>query len=161
MNPAPLKIASRAEFERMDIEDFPFAISIREYDATEFARPGYAGGRLTLSFWDLTGGPGIATVEDIDAVYDFSKAWASAAHADTRNGLVVHCFAGISRSSAVSLVPLILYYQNVKLAAKRLFEVNRRAIPNTHVMNLIDDKFHLKGDLFRAVYDAERGMIWQ
>jgi predicted protein tyrosine phosphatase len=41
--------------------------------------------------------------------------------------LVVHCFAGISRSTATSILP-----------------------------NRIDDRLNLRGELFRVLYDCER-----
>ena len=41
MNPAPIKIVSRYDFEHMDLDGCPFAISIREADETELSRPSY------------------------------------------------------------------------------------------------------------------------
>jgi predicted protein tyrosine phosphatase len=126
MNPAPIKIVSRYDFEHMDLDGYPFAISIREAHETEIPRPSYCGKRLNLSFYDLTEGPGIATVDDIGAVRRFAEEWIAAVQAsESKAGLIVHCFAGISRSSAVALVPLLLYYQDELMAARRLFEVNR------------------------------------
>jgi len=34
----------------------------------------------------------------------------------TKANLVVHCFAGVSRSSAMALIPLLLYYSSFRLA---------------------------------------------
>ena len=73
MTEAPIKIVSRWEFEHMDLDDCPFAISIREADEIEIPRPDYNGERLNLSFYDLTEGPGIATVDDIRAVRRFAE----------------------------------------------------------------------------------------
>ena len=48
MNPAPIKIVSRYDFEHMDLDGCPFAISIREADKTEIPRPSYK--RETVEF---------------------------------------------------------------------------------------------------------------
>jgi len=159
MNPAPIKIVSRYDFEHMNLDGYPFAISIREADETEIPRPSYCGKRLNLSFYDLTEGPGIATADDIRAVHRFAEEWVAAREDDWQAGLIVHCFAGISRSSAVALVPLLLYYQDELAAAKRLFEVNRWADPNTHVVWLVEESFQLEGDLFTALEEAKMGML--
>jgi predicted protein tyrosine phosphatase len=160
MNPAPIKIVSRYDFEHMDLDGYPFAISIREADEMEIPRPSYSGKRLSLSFYDLTEGPGIATADDVRAVRSFAEKWVAAVQAgELQAGLVVHCFAGISRSSAVALIPLLLYYQDELTAARRLFEVNRWADPNTHVVYLIEESFQLGGDLFTALEEAKCGML--
>jgi len=160
MNPAPIKIVSRYDFEHMDLDGYPFAISIREADETEIPRPSYSGKRLNLSFYDLTEGPGIATADDVEAVRCFAEEWVAAVCADeSQAGLIVHCFAGVSRSSAVALVPLLLYYQDELAAAKRLFDVNRWADPNTHVVWLVEERFQLEGDLFTALEEAKCGML--
>jgi len=160
VDPAPIKIVSRYDFEHMDVDGYPFAISIREADETELPRPSYSGKRLNLSFYDLTEGPGIATADDVRAVRSFAEGWVTAVHAgESQAGLIVHCFAGVSRSSAVALIPLLLYYQEELAAAKRLFEVNRWADPNTHVVWLVKESFQLEGDLFTALEEAKMGML--
>ena len=73
----------------------------------------------------------------------------------------MHCFAGISRSSAIALIPLLLYYRSEKAAAKRLYEINRWAAPNTHVLYLTEEKFHLRGSLYCTIKAAEQGLVWQ
>jgi len=75
MNAAQIKIVSRYDFEHMDLDGCPFAISIREADETELPRPSYTGKRLNLSFYDLTEGPGIATADDIRMVHSFAEEW--------------------------------------------------------------------------------------
>src|SRR5258705_6159070 len=62
-------------------------------------------------------GPGIATPEDVESVYQFSLEWMKQVLEDpTKANLVVHCFAGVSRSSAMALIPLLLYYSSFRLA---------------------------------------------
>ena len=161
MTEAPIKIVSRWEFEHMNLDDYPFAISIREADETKIPRPDYNGERLNLSFYDSVEGPGIATADDIRAVRSFTEKWMPEGNADEpRGNLIIHCFAGVSRSSAIALVPLLVYYQFRVLkyeltAAKRLFDVNRWADPNTHVVYLIEESFQLDGSLFTALEEAK------
>jgi len=53
----------------------------------------------------------------------------------------------------------LLYYQDELTAAKRLFEANRWADPNTHVVWLVEESFQLGGDLFTALEEAKMGML--
>jgi predicted protein tyrosine phosphatase len=113
--------------------------SIREQKADPIHRPEFSGNRINLAFYDLTDGPNIATASHVEEVYRFSQRWSKAAHPDpTRASLVVHCFAGISRSSAIAMIPLLTYYRSEKAAAKRLHEINRWAAPNTHVLHTME-----------------------
>jgi len=76
-------------------------VSIREEEANPIPRPEFSGNRINLAFYDLMDGANIATASHIERVYRFSECWAKAAHSDPATAnLVVHCFAGISRSSA-------------------------------------------------------------
>jgi len=156
MNEAPIKIVNRWEFEHMDLIDYPFAISIREADETKIPRPDYKGKRLNLAFNDWVEGPNIATADDIEAVRSFTEKWIPEENANEPLGnLIIHCFAGVSRSSAIALVPLLVYYQDELAAAKRLFDVNRWADPNTHIVYLIEESFRLNGELFTTLEEAK------
>src|ERR1700719_3406054 len=106
-------------------------------------------------------GPGVATPEDVESVYQFSLEWMKQVLEDpTKANLVVHCFAGVSRSSAMALIPLLLYYSSFRLAAERLFEVNKYAVPNTHVLYLITQKFGLDpGKVFEDLFRASQGGV--
>ena len=55
------------------------------------------------------------------------------------------------------MIPLLLYYRSEKGAAKRLYEINRWAAPNTHALYLIEEKFHLRGSFHCAIKAAEQG----
>ena len=129
MEPAPIQILSRAAFDLMLLSTGRhWVASIREQEADPIPRPEFFGNRINLAFYDLTDGPNIATAAHVEKVYRFSQRWAKAAHSDpTTATLVVHCFAGISRSSAIAMIPLLLYYRSEKAAAKRLYEINRWA----------------------------------
>jgi len=87
-----------------------YVISICEYDerGKVVLRPDFCGQRLNLYFRDLTDGVGIATEADIEKTCKFSAKWALAARKDPEKApLVVHCAAGISRSTAIAMIPLI------------------------------------------------------
>ena len=159
MEPAPIQILSRAAFDLMLLSaSRDWIVSIREEEANPIPRPEFSGNRINLAFYDLMDGANIATASHIEEVYRFSERWAKAAHSDPATAnLVVHCFAGISRSSAIAMIPLLLYYRSKKAAAKRLYEINRCAAPNTHVLYLIEEKFHLRGSLHCAIKAAEQG----
>jgi|SRR5215469_4409611 len=133
-------------------------ISIREEEANPIPRPEFSGNRINLAFYDLMDGANIASASHIEEVYRFSERWAKAViRIRRRRTLLVHCFAGISRSSAIAMIPLLLYYRSEKAAAKRLYEINRWAAPNTHILYLIEEKFHLRGSLHCAIKAAEQG----
>ena len=136
MEPAPIQILSRAAFDLMLLSaGRDWIVSIRKEEANPIPRSEFSGNRINLAFYDLTDGANIATASHIEEVYGFSERWAKAAHSDPATAnLVVHCFAGISRSSAIAMIPLLLYYRSEKAAAKRLCEINRWAAPNTHVL---------------------------
>jgi predicted protein tyrosine phosphatase len=80
-------------------------------------RPDFRRERLNLYFRDLTDGVGIATEADIEKTCKFSAKWARAARKDPEKApLVVHCAAGISRSTAIAMIPLIADDAHVKTA---------------------------------------------
>ena len=98
-------------------------ISIREEEANPIPRPEFSGNRINLAFYDLMDGANIASASHIEEVYRFSERWAKAViRIRRRRTLLVHCFAGISRSSAIAMIPLLLYYRSEKAAAKRLMK---------------------------------------
>jgi len=111
MEPAPIQILSRAAFDLMLLSaSRDWIVSIREEEANPIPRPEFSGNRINLAFYDLMDGVNIATASHIEEVYRFSERWAKAAHSDPATAnLVVHCFAGISRSSAIAMIPLLLY----------------------------------------------------
>ena len=76
MNPAPVQIVSRHRFEDMFLKSsHHWVISIREADEIGIPRPDFINPRVNLAFWDRISGPGIATPEDVESVYQFSLEW--------------------------------------------------------------------------------------
>lgn len=160
MTPAPIRVIDRYTFKTDLIgPGNRFFISIREADekGEPTLRPELEGERLDFFFYDIVTGRGKATRHDIRRLNTFAKLYAVAARlAPDENGLVVHCFAGRSRSAAVALLPLIYYYEgDLKAAATRLFEVNNYCDPNTLVVHLIEEHVGLPGgSLHEAVFNG-------
>src|SRR5215469_11373907 len=108
-----LKVWNQAAFESAALnEDFRFAISIQSKGAYPIVlRPDFQGQRLNLYFDDVVEGPGEATPEDVDSLFDFGQRWLPTARSDSAlASVVVHCAAGVSRSAAAALLLLTLYF---------------------------------------------------
>ena len=158
MTPAPVSIVDRGTFYLMDLSRVGYVISICEYDerGKVVLRPDFRGQRLNLYFRDLTDGVGIATEADIEKTCKFSAKWALAARKDPEKApLVVHCAAGISRSTAIAMIPLIAYYESVHLAARRLYQIREFAQPNTHVLYLIHQTLSLEENIYEILFQAQ------
>src|ERR1700745_423766 len=118
-----IRVASEAEFAVADLNSrYAYAISILNADRYPVVlRPDYRGTRLNLYFDDVREGDRSATEEDIRKLYEFSVRWRAVARADpSKASLIVHCLAGRSRSAAVAMLPLGLYYGNFRTAARHL-----------------------------------------
>ena len=77
MEPAPIRILSRAAFDLMLLSTGRhWVASIREQEADPIPRPEFFGHRINLAFYDLTDGPNIATAAHVERVYRFSQRWA-------------------------------------------------------------------------------------
>ena len=159
MTPAPVSIVDRGTFCLMDLSRVGYVISICEYDerGKVVLRPDFRGQRLNLYFRDLTDGVGIATEADIEKTCKFSAKWALAARKDPEKApLVVHCAAGISRSTAIAMIPLIAYYESVHLAARRLYQIREFAQPNTHILYLIHQTLSLEENIYEILFQAQK-----
>ena len=104
-------------------------------------RPDFEGAWRNLYFDDVLEGPGAATPSDIAELYTSAKAWVSIAKSDpTSASVVVHCGAGISRSAAVSLMLLTLYFGNYQQAVAHLLRTHSHVVPNATICRLIFEK---------------------
>lgn len=160
MIPAPIRILSRHDFLEADLAQTSHVISICEFDEEgTVLRDDFAGERLNLYFYDLPDGHGVATQKDVLKAIHFSARWAREAHDDPANALVVHCFAGISRSSAIAMVALLEYYGSLRMATGRLFEANPYAQPNTLVLHLISELLELKENIYEVMFRVQSGSI--
>jgi len=64
----------------------------------------------------------------------------SASHPDPL--FLIHCFAGISRSTAAGLILLTMFYKDASRARKELFKLVPNAIPNSRMVKLANEVFH-------------------
>lgn len=142
--PPIVKVWDRHKFESQDIsQQFQYAVSIQEYDEVpNVVRPDYRGHRLNLYFFDtaLADGLGSPMQSDIDQLMCFSEKWARNAREDPFSArLVIHCFAGISRSAACAMLPLCLYYNDYQEASEYLYDRFPYVLPNTLILKIIKE----------------------
>lgn len=65
--------------------------------------------------------------------------------------ILVHCFAGVSRSTAAALTVLLRDGWSVKDAAEYVFKIRPIADPNRLMLGYIDQMFDLHGELHEIV----------
>ncbi len=106
-------------------------------------------GHLKLSFHDIDEpqegliAPDMAHLEQL---IEFSRRWEEA------GPLIVHCFAGVSRSTAAALTVLCLYNQGREEEAARLLRARGpHAFPNRRMIAFADDLLGCGGRLLEAV----------
>ena len=93
--------------------------------------------KLRLEFWDISSakrgkmtGP---SKKDIEKIIDFSNGILK----EENPTVLIHCFAGISRSTAAGLILLTKYYNgDIEKAKKELFKLVPKASPNTRMLKL-------------------------
>lgn len=90
--------------------------------------------------------------EHIEAVLDFAAAW------DRSAPMLVHCFAGISRSMAAALILLCQRNEGRERDAAALVRARAaHAMPNRRMIALADEVMKLGGRLVRAVEEMPPG----
>jgi predicted protein tyrosine phosphatase len=93
--------------------------------------------------------------EHVAKLIDFAIAWGG------QGPLVIHCWAGISRSTAAALISL--YALNPKapehLIAQRLREASPTAYPNRLMIRLADAALGRQGRIIDAVESIGRGIV--
>ncbi len=108
-----------------------------------------AGGHLKLRFHDITEPmPGFIApeTEHVAALIDFTDRWRRA------GPMLIHCHAGISRSTAAALVVLCRYNRGREARAVRLLRENApHAHPNRRMIAQADTLLGCAGRLRRAV----------
>jgi predicted protein tyrosine phosphatase len=88
--------------------------------------------------------PTLATAEQIQDILDFTG------HLIKASKLLVHCHAGISRSTAVACGILCQHGLAPNEAVRYVLEIRPQAYPNTHIVALFDDILQLDGQLNQA-----------
>jgi len=91
--------------------------------------------------------------EHVESLIAFVKAW------DREHPLVIHCWAGISRSTASAYIAASVLnpaLDEVDLAT-RLRALSPSATPNPRLISLADGMLHRKGRMIAAIADIGRG----
>jgi predicted protein tyrosine phosphatase len=85
--------------------------------------------------------------EHVEALVNFLDRW------DQKQPLVIHCFAGISRSTAAAFVAACALSpeQDEAEIAKRLRRASRTASPNPRLVSLADDFLGRRGRMTDAI----------
>jgi predicted protein tyrosine phosphatase len=87
----------------------------------------------------------IATSEQMQDILDFT------ASLQSTDKLLVHCHAGISRSTAVACGILCQHGLSPKLAIKHVLSIRPQAFPNKHILTLFDEILGFKGQLVEDI----------
>lgn len=123
----------------------------------ETPHPVYAPHRhLALTFNDINApadGMVSAAAHDAERLVDFVKSW------DRKAPMVIHCWAGISRSTASAFAALcVLREDESEMAlARELRAASPSATPNRLITALVDQHLGRKGRMVRAVESIGRG----
>jgi len=112
--------------------------------------------RLRLSFNDVNApADGMVTASDDDAVLliRFIEAW------NRKQPLLIHCWAGISRSTATAFAALCILrpHADEMELAQELRNASASATPNRLITAKIDEALGRKGRMLRAVESIGRG----
>jgi predicted protein tyrosine phosphatase len=86
------------------------------------------------------------SLEHVEEILDFADRW-------NRDGpMMVHCYAGVSRSTAAALTILCLYNEGrEEQAARQLRALAPHAKPNRRIVAIADRAMGLDGRMVRAV----------
>lgn len=112
--------------------------------------------RLRLSFNDVNApadGMVTATEADAERLIAFIQQW------DRQAPLLVHCWAGISRSTATAFAALCILrpHADEMVLAQELREASASATPNRLITAKIDEALGRGGRMLRAVESIGRG----
>ncbi|MEN3930257.1 tyrosine protein phosphatase [Microvirga sp. W0021] len=109
-----------------------------------------------IEFADITApkeGYVLAQVNHIQSILDFTRSW------DQTSPLIIHCFAGVSRSPAAAFIAtcdLMPAYSESQLA-QELRQQSPCATPNIHLVQLADDILNRNGRMVDAIRSIGRG----
>ncbi len=87
----------------------------------------------------------LATPEQVTDLLEFTKRLTS------ESKLLVHCHAGISRSTATACGILCQHNLSPSVAIQRVLEVRPQALPNLYLIRLFDELLDMRGSLIEAV----------
>ncbi len=94
-------------------------------------------------------------VDHVQEVIDFASAWPREAP------ILIHCWAGISRSTASAFITMCVHNEagNERALAKRIRDAAPHAQPNRRIVALADDLLGRKGAMVDAVAEIGPGEI--
>lgn len=70
--------------------------------------------------------------------------------------VLVHCHAGVSRSTAMAIGILIQHGMTLKDAVEYVFEIRDCAWPNALIIEILDKELNLNGELSKEVGEAKK-----
>lgn len=95
------------------------------------------------------------SAEHVDELVRFALSW------DRQGPLVIHCWAGISRSTAAAFITLCALNPSVpeRLLARRLREASATASPNRLLVRLADARLNRCGRMVTAIEEIGPGLM--
>ena len=147
-------IAELAEHETRAVTHVLSIIDPEEPDPAAFLR--YAAHqRMLLRFHDaIEPGPGVVLPEasHVAEILGFGRDLAASAASRKEGHLLVHCHAGISRSTAALTMLLAQVYpdQSADTVLRRVLDMRPKAWPNLRMIEFADAQLGRGGDLIRA-----------
>lgn len=127
-------------------------------DGTLVVRPDSipAGNHLFIGINDITepqDGMVVPGEEHVERLLDFASAW------DRNRPMVVHCYAGISRSTAAAYITLCATRpeRDEREIAQRLRTASRFATPNSRLIAIADRMLERDGRMIAAIEGIGRG----
>jgi predicted protein tyrosine phosphatase len=146
--------------QAQELIDLHAARSVIGVLGPETPHPSYRGieeaQHLRLTFNDIndeTAGMSAATQSDAEKLVNFITAW------DRRAPLLIHCWAGISRSTASAFAALCVLRPDAdeKELAQELRRASPSATPNRLITTRVDHLLGRKGRMLAAVESIGRG----
>jgi predicted protein tyrosine phosphatase len=115
---------------------------------------------LQLAMHDINNdepGWNAATVKQVEELIGFVERWDQAAP------ILIHCYAGISRSSATAFVTACVHNPGAdeEQIALALRSASRAAWPNTRIVALADAALGRGGRMTRAIEAIGPGLSWE
>lgn len=143
-----LKIAGYTEARRIINQGWPTkVISIVDYETRRLVDDDQ--NNITGIFWDTLEGPKKDILEPIFKFFDSIT---------ENDNVLIHCSAGISRSTATALALLLSKGFDYDSAIKIVYKARPQACPNDTVLKLYDDYSGLNGRLIKK-YAVTKGQF--